>query len=195
MLSLAHSGGWTGECERRGAGMCPAWRQVHLTRPASCTPARALQHSSQSLSKCAGASSTTITPPNRAFSTCDWSSVSVCMFAAEIRQNGAQKQAIDRRTCQPRGGCTMYSAVCSGSVASREVAVASSSSPSTTSTSSAAFGLMVRDANAFPPPPPPLPSCFPQPVPGSLVAQVHVSAEGGSAPLCPTLNPYLPIKG
>ena len=67
--------------------------------------------------------------------------------------------------------------------------------PSTTSTSSAAFGLMVRDANAFPPPPPPLPSCFPQPVPGSLVAQVHVSAEGGSAPLCPTLNPYLPIKG
>ena len=25
--------------------------------------------------------------------------------------------------------------------------------------------------------------------------EVHVSAEGGSAPLCPTLNPYLPIKG
>ena len=71
MLSLAHSGGWTGECERRGAGMCPAWRQVHLTRPASCTPARALQHSSQSLSKCAGATSTTISPPNRACSTRD----------------------------------------------------------------------------------------------------------------------------
>ena len=25
--------------------------------------------------------------------------------------------------------------------------------------------------------------------------EVHVSAEGGSAPLCPTLNPYLPFKG
>ena len=42
VLSLAHSGGWTCECEHRGAGMCPAWRQVHFTRPASCTPARAL---------------------------------------------------------------------------------------------------------------------------------------------------------
>ena len=71
VLSLAHSGGWTCECEHRGAGMCPTWRQVHLTRPASCTPARDLQHSSQSLSKCAGATSTTISPPNRACSTRD----------------------------------------------------------------------------------------------------------------------------
>ena len=105
MLSLAHSGGWTCECERRGAGMCPAWRQVHLTRPASCTPARALQHSSQSLSKCAGASSTTNSSAKSRFH--NMRQVSPCMYACLPQKYEAQNRRTalasphSHATCQP----------------------------------------------------------------------------------------------
>ena len=105
MLSLAHSGGWTGECERRGAGMCPAWRQVHLTRPASCTPARALQHSSQSLSKCAGATSTTISSAKSRFH--NMRQVSPFVYACLPQKYEAQNRRTalasphSHATCQP----------------------------------------------------------------------------------------------
>ena len=105
VLSLAHSGGWTCECERRGAGMCPAWRQVHLTRPASCTPARDLQHSSQSLSKCAGATSTTISSAKSRFH--NMRQVSPFMYACLPQKYEAQNRRTalasphSHATCQP----------------------------------------------------------------------------------------------
>ena len=95
----------TCECEHRGAGMCPAWRQVHLTRPASCTPARALQHSSQSLSKCAGATSTTISSAKSRFH--NMRQVSPFMYACLPQKYDAQNRRTalasphSHATCQP----------------------------------------------------------------------------------------------
>ena len=85
--------------------MCPAWHQVHLTRPASCTPARDLQHSSQSLSKCAGATSTTISSAKSRFH--NMRQVSPCMYACLPQKYDAQNRRTalaiphSHATCQP----------------------------------------------------------------------------------------------
>ena len=85
--------------------MCPAWRQVHLTRPASCTPARALQHSSQSLSKCAGATSTTISSAKSRFH--NMRQVSPFVYACLPQKYEAQNRRTalasphSHATCQP----------------------------------------------------------------------------------------------
>ena len=182
--------------------MCPAWRQVHLTRPASCTPARALQHSSQSLSKCAGATSTTISSAKSRFH--NMRQVSPFMYACLPQKYDAQNRRTalasphSHATCQPHRcqvrfclqelqlphkARSMYSlssmelffcnclAMCS---ARCRLHMASLLSPSHSVTHVDPVVLALLRSSSF---------------------EVHVSAEGGSAPLCPTLNPYLPIKG
>ena len=71
----------TGMC----AQACKIQGKIQGSEPGSREPEQGFND--RSLSKCAGASSTTITPPNRAFSTCDWSE---CVRVHVCRRNSSK---------------------------------------------------------------------------------------------------------
>ena len=81
------------------------YKRQTSTRPASCTPARALQHSSQSLSKCAGATSTTISSAKSRFH--NMRQVSPFVYACLPQKYEAQNRRTalasphSHATCQP----------------------------------------------------------------------------------------------